>query len=104
MIVAIIGWQISKKIQSLNKRADFFYSFLHNHWYDGIFCRVADHQDQEGALVGRAAQDHIQEFHGAGSVGQGDQAGMVDGSDQQPGCDAHRFSRIIVLDFPPIGR
>lgn len=41
------------------------------------FRRVADDEEQEGALVAGALQDLVEETHRAGGMGEADQPGMV---------------------------
>ena len=63
--------------------------------HGGVVGRMSHHQQDIGLLGRRAMQGLIQEAHRIGGVGEGRQAGLMQGRNQEPGGDADRFWHVI---------
>jgi hypothetical protein len=57
---------------------------------------VAHDQQQEGSLALGPAEDAVEKAHGAGGVGQGGQARVVQGGDEEAAGQAHRLLGVVV--------
>ena len=63
----------------------------------GSWCRVADGEEDEGALILRATEQLCEKCHGAGRVCQGDKPDAMERCDEHPTGDAHGFLHVVVV-------
>src|SRR5205823_6377044 len=63
---------------------------------------IADDQEQERTLAGRAFKYPVQEVHRAGRVRKRDKPGVMQRSDKDAGSDADRLDSVVMLHLPAI--
>jgi len=69
-----------------------------------VIRRITGNQQQERPFALRTTQYVVQKSHRARRVRQADKPGLVQGHNQNPGGQACRFDRVVVLYFAAIGQ
>ena len=64
---------------------------------------VADDEEEEGFFGRGALEDLVEEAHRAGGVGEGREAGVVEGGDEKSGGDAGGFLGVVGLAGGAVG-
>jgi len=92
----------AQRLRDLEEGGDLLQRLLGKHRYRCVAGRIAYDQKEKRALLYRTLENFIQKPHGTWGMGQRDQAGMVDGGNQDSCGDAYRLLHIVMLYLTPV--